>query len=164
MIGCERFGAELSARLDGELSGPARDALDAHLAGCADCRSGLQTLGQLDAAIRAIPRPAPSPQFEARFRARLARSRARSRGPGGRLAGSLRPGLHPGRRAAQVAVAAGLLAGLAILATPRPEPPLPESDWAIVADAEHFELLTSDDLELIETLEVLETWDAPEEI
>lgn len=35
---CEEWVEALSAWVDGELEGPAADALDAHLAGCDDCR------------------------------------------------------------------------------------------------------------------------------
>src|SRR4029450_6267094 len=39
MHGCERYREALSARLDGEDPGIAETLIDAHLVGCADCRS-----------------------------------------------------------------------------------------------------------------------------
>lgn len=39
MLECEEIQAALSARLDGEDTGYPEDVIDAHLAGCADCRA-----------------------------------------------------------------------------------------------------------------------------
>lgn len=65
---------ELSAYLDGEVRGRARDALAAHLAGCASCRTAYEELAAAKAALAALPRPAPlrsfrlSPQAAERLR------------------------------------------------------------------------------------------------
>ena len=51
------------------------------------------------------------------------------------------------------------LAGTALfLAYPGSKPPL-EADWAIVAEAEDFELALDTDPQLLEVLDVLEAWD-----
>lgn len=54
---------ELSAYLDGEVRGRARDALAAHLAGCAACRAAYDELAAAKAALAALPRPAPPRSF-----------------------------------------------------------------------------------------------------
>ena len=40
----------------------------------------------------------------------------------------------------------------------------PDPDWVIVADAESYELLQEEDLELLDVLEILEAWDGSEDI
>ena len=47
--------ADLSAYLDGELSAPDAIRIEAHLAGCGDCRSELEDLRQARAAVRGLP-------------------------------------------------------------------------------------------------------------
>jgi hypothetical protein len=42
--------------------------------------------------------------------------------------------------------------------------PAPGLDWEIVADGQAYELLQTDDLELLEVLEILEAWDGSTEI
>jgi anti-sigma factor RsiW len=148
MTGCNRFGAELEAYLDGELSAPLRDALDTHLPGCADCRSALDAQRWLAGQIRALLPQEPSPQFEARFWARIARE---DDAPGFRR--RLERWLPQVR--ADWALGAAALAVLALLLS-QGEPALPPDDWAIVADAEQFALLESGDLELLAALDLLE--------
>ena len=148
MIGCNRFGAELEAYLDAELSARLRTALEAHLPECADCRRELDAQRWLAGQVRTLAPQEPSPQFEARFWARIARE---DEAPGlwGRLERWL-PSLRP-----DWALGAVALAVLALLLS-RGESALPPQDWAIVADAEQFELLESGDLELLAALDLLE--------
>jgi hypothetical protein len=47
----------------------------------------------------------------------------------------------------------------AVLALLLGNPSLPHSDWEILTDAEDFELILSEDPELLAALDVLETWD-----
>ena len=64
---------DLPALLDGALDPAARRTVEAHLAGCADCRA---EQGRLTAALRLLTRlpaaPEPSPWFTTRLAARLA--------------------------------------------------------------------------------------------
>src|SRR5688500_9973425 len=58
MTNCDEVRVGLSARLDGEVeawaaqAGLAPDALDGHLAGCADCRTWSRAAEQLTRAVR----------------------------------------------------------------------------------------------------------------
>ena len=62
----------LGAYADGELDAARRSALDAHLASCAECRSELEALRELDSAIHSQPVPDPGPQYWSRFAERVA--------------------------------------------------------------------------------------------
>lgn len=154
MTGCNRFGAELEAYLDRELPAPLHTALQAHLPECADCRRALDAQRWLAGQIAGLAPQEPSPQFETRFWARIARE---DDAPGvwGRLGRRL-PSLRP-----DWALGAAALAVLALLLS-QGESALPPQDWAIVADAEQFELLESGDLELLAALDLLD--DPPGEI
>jgi len=59
---CPRIEA-LSALVDGELVGPARVALDAHVAGCAICAPVLAEFRQLRTTFAALPDVAPGIDF-----------------------------------------------------------------------------------------------------
>lgn len=160
MTGCPRFGEELSAYLDAELDPGARAALEAHLADCPDCRAALGSLTWLDGQLAALPAIEASPQFEARLRARLVRAqepRGWRRAPA-RLRRAWRSEWNlPTAAAAAVAVAA-------LLALPLGRPAPPDPEWALAADAEGFELVLTEDVELLATLDVLEEWDGSEDI
>ena len=52
----------LSAYLDGELNQAERARLDAHLPGCAECRTTLDALRATVAGLATLPEPAPSGQ------------------------------------------------------------------------------------------------------
>jgi hypothetical protein len=117
-----------------------------------------EELRRLDDALRRLPRIEPSPQFEARFRARLARAEAETAaGLRARLARLLRPGARPWLGAAGVAATAVLVWLWLPAGTD-----LSEKDWALLADAEGFDLVLEVDPELLATLEVLEAWEAEE--
>jgi anti-sigma factor RsiW len=67
---------ELTALADGALPPERRAALEAHLAGCGDCRARRSALASTLASLSALPvPPAPRPGFEQRFYARLAREK-----------------------------------------------------------------------------------------
>jgi len=153
MNGCELFGPEIGAYLDGELAGAERSALEAHLPDCPSCQVALAAQRRLDAALTELPQLDPSPQFEARFWARLARN--------GSTAGAA--GWRSRWRWLQGGVAAAAVAALALLLWSG-SPEVPGEDWEIVSDPERFELLASEDLDLLAELEWLETWDGSEEI
>jgi hypothetical protein len=66
--GCQR---ELSALLDGELAAARRVEVEAHVAGCADCRERLTGLRQVVAGVTALPQLPPPPQFVAEMRRKI---------------------------------------------------------------------------------------------
>lgn len=155
MRDCERFRPELSARLDGAGDPELRSELDAHLARCRSCAAALDGMRRIDAALHDLPPIPASPGFEARLRAKLDRAEPTPRPLGDRL----REWLHVGRILAWsavpvVVVALGLFVG-------RGTPPLPEEDWELVADADTFELMLSDDIELVYALDELEALEGP---
>ena len=154
MNGCESFGPEIGAYLDNELPGAERAALEAHLPDCRPCQGALTEQRQLNATLAELPRLAPDSQFEARFWARLARD---SQAAGGASGWRARWLWLPGGLAATAALTLALL-----LSNGGSE--LPAEDWEIVSDPERFELLASEDLEILRELELLESWDGSEEI
>ena len=70
-MNCRTCQRELSAYLDGEVSGARRAEIEAHVAGCAACRQRLAALQQIAAGVRALPRLQPAPQFVADVRRKL---------------------------------------------------------------------------------------------
>ncbi|HQR30658.1 MAG TPA: zf-HC2 domain-containing protein, partial [Anaeromyxobacteraceae bacterium] len=73
-------GEDLTALLDGALPEERRAEVEAHLAGCAACRTLRDDLARTLSVLSALPRPAPpAAGFEQRFYARLARERPRRR-------------------------------------------------------------------------------------
>jgi anti-sigma factor RsiW len=71
---------ELTALLDGALDPVRRAEVEAHLAGCPDCRAGRDLLSRALSTLAALPPPTPPrPGFEQRFYARLAREAPRRR-------------------------------------------------------------------------------------
>jgi len=54
---CSSFRDAISARLDGEEAGLRDEAVDAHLAHCADCRGWAAAAGALDLVVSRAPRP-----------------------------------------------------------------------------------------------------------
>ncbi len=97
---CAQACQQLSLRMDSELSEFESLLLDAHLAGCSDCRAFAEGIGDLTKALRTAAMEQPSFSFEVR------RSRT---GMGALLAGSLRTG------SAAAAVLLVALSGLATL-------------------------------------------------
>lgn len=160
-MGCDARGGELSAYLDGELDPRERARLDAHLGSCGPCRRALAASRELDARIRALPGIAGSPGLEERLRAVLVRApaggRARAQPPGGAAAARPRPlWVH----VVPWAVAACVLVALA---SQRPTPILPEdeADWSLIAESDpaQFELMLSEDHDLLYALDLLESWE-----
>ncbi len=151
MSGCRSFGAEIGAYLDGELPAEAAATLEAHLPGCEDCGAALAAQRGIDRGLAELPRIEPTPQFEARFWARLAR------------ANTAAPARSRRAWFPELALAAAGVAALLWLVS-QGDPSLPERDWEIVAEAERFELLMDEDLEVLWDVEELEAWDGSEEI
>ena len=63
---CEEARNEFSALLDGELTPDARDAVEAHLALCADCLREVDGLKRVDTLYRGLPAQTAPPRFEDR--------------------------------------------------------------------------------------------------
>jgi anti-sigma factor RsiW len=160
MSGCARFHDSLGAFHDGELAEPQAAELARHLQQCGACRTELAQLEWLDGSLRALPRSEPSPELAARVHARVAE-----------LAPQLAP--RSARRAprrleqrAGWAAAALCAAAAALLFLRGGEERLSREDWQLLADADTFELLLSEDPELLTedpelllALDLLERWD-----
>lgn len=73
---CAAFRAELGALLDGARSDTAREEVERHLAGCADCRAELTLLRIVKRAVQALSRPLPPEATRYRLRAEVARDTA----------------------------------------------------------------------------------------
>lgn len=58
VLDCEQIQAAISARLDGEPTGIPEDVIDAHIAGCPECRAYQESIVMLDASLK---RSQPSP-------------------------------------------------------------------------------------------------------
>ena len=54
---CEELKELRGAYLDGELAAPARDSVEAHVAGCSECERQLSELGNVDLSIRNAAAP-----------------------------------------------------------------------------------------------------------
>jgi putative zinc finger protein len=89
--------AQLSAYIDGELTGAERDDLEQHLTGCSDCSATLRALRATVADMRALPAPLPSEQESWALRAAITKARKR-----------------PATRYQRWAIAAGSVAAVAI--------------------------------------------------
>ena len=79
---CGPGAVTLSELLEGALPAPEREALERHLAGCADCRGLLESLREQIETCRRTPRPEPSRDCIARaveaLQAELVRRRRRT--------------------------------------------------------------------------------------
>ena len=68
---------QLSAYIDGELTGTDRDDLEQHLTGCSDCSATLRAMRATVADLRALPSPVPSEQESWALRAAITKARKR---------------------------------------------------------------------------------------
>ena len=66
---------QLSAYIDGELTGTDRDDLEQHLRGCSDCSATVRALRGTLADMRALPQPVPSEQTSWALRSAIAKAR-----------------------------------------------------------------------------------------
>src|ERR1700760_2301641 len=69
-MGCERWREMLSAQLDGEDDAGERELVDAHLAGCADCRAWLDRAAMVNRLTR-TGLATPTPDLSATIMAAL---------------------------------------------------------------------------------------------
>ncbi len=150
MSGCGAWGEQLGAYLDGELAAAARTRLESHLPSCETCRSALDAQRWLSSALASLPPLEPSSQFEAGFWARLARAEAQTAPP--RRTRWLRAPLIGG------AAAAAALSLAVYLVRPGAGPEA-EAEWVTAMAAEDFELALVSEPQLLEVLDVLESWD-----
>lgn len=126
-VTCDAARELLTAHLDGELAGSERAAVEAHLAGCAACRSRAESLRAAIGALAALPAIEPSARFEAAVLEAVSLQRVR------------RP--RWARRVAVVLIASGAVAAALLFALPRPSRALPASptELAVAVDLELFE-------------------------
>ncbi|MCO5170064.1 MAG: zf-HC2 domain-containing protein [Planctomycetes bacterium] len=68
---CAAVGEELSALIDGELTGEARDRVEAHLAACVPCDAEMWALDRQRTRLRTLPRLRPPELFARQVMARL---------------------------------------------------------------------------------------------
>jgi len=107
---CHWVRGLLSAYLDGELKGTAREAVRQHLERCDSCRARLRLLEETDELLEESPRPPVRAGFTSRMMARVVEEKELER-----LEARRRP--HRLRRTALATVgglAAGLLVGLGL--------------------------------------------------
>lgn len=72
---CAEAAPLLDEYASGEVTGKERDALDEHVAHCADCRLSLHELGVLGTRIRALPTTSIPDDFLAQVHAKLPNQR-----------------------------------------------------------------------------------------
>ncbi|MGA2604565.1 MAG: anti-sigma factor [Verrucomicrobiia bacterium] len=73
MKDCDVIQPELSAYVDGELTPPQRELIEAHLASCPRCQQVLAQLKTMAAGVAALPKLQPAPQFLAQVRGKISR-------------------------------------------------------------------------------------------
>ena len=152
----DRFAAELSAWIDGELPGARAAEVAEHVASCASCSERALALRRADAALRAIPLRELAPGALAEV-VRQARAPARD--------DATRAPARRGRWIALAAAASAAAAGVALYLAVRPAGVHPDPlDSASPEDlAVAIDLDTVEDLDVIANLEVLEALVAQEE-
>jgi anti-sigma factor RsiW len=146
-MSCAEFAADLSAWIDRELSAPRAAAVEAHVAGCAECGARADALRRTDDALQAIPLRAMPPGALAEVLRRSARGRA----PAPRARWLRWAGAAAGAGAAAAAVALYLASRADPLDAASPE------ELAVAIDLD-----TAEDLEVIANLELLEALVAQE--
>ncbi len=152
-----RYSENLVAFLDEELSEQERADFESHLSNCQSCGETIDQQRSLGSALASLPTVDPSPGFETRFWARIAREdqAAEQRREQGFWA-------RAGWRGWLVGLTTAAVAAGAVMLALRPPGPELDPDFALVADAEQFELLADADIELLEVMEILEAWDGQE--
>jgi anti-sigma factor RsiW len=70
---CDPYAEDLSELIDGELPAKRRAEVEAHVAGCADCRARAAELRQLSAGISRLPKMPASSEFLKEVRGKIAR-------------------------------------------------------------------------------------------
>ncbi len=147
--------ADLTAYLDGELSAAEAGRVQAHLAGCAACRSTEALLRRTLTELHALPAFEPSVALRRRV---LAEVEALPRPWPERMRSWLRPGVL-----APAGVALAAAAVVAVALHPGARGPSPAEPAAELALAEHYDLLrdyelvglTAEDLAVVEQLDQL---------
>jgi anti-sigma factor RsiW len=149
----DRFAAELSAWIDGELPAARAAEVAEHVAACESCSARAAALHGADAALRALPLRDLAPgALDAILR--------RARGATG---GSRLPRVRRGRWLALAAATSAAAASLVIYLVTRPDRLDAELDAAAPEDlAVAIDLDTVEDLDVIANLDVLEALVAQE--
>ena len=69
---CERYADDLSALIDCELPAARHVEVEAHVAGCVDCRRRFEEMQRLVDGVATLPKAQPAPQFLADVRRKIA--------------------------------------------------------------------------------------------
>lgn len=69
---CDTFADDLSALIDGELPAARRAEVEAHVAGCVNCRRRVEELQRLVEGVAGLPKVQPASQFLAAVRRKIA--------------------------------------------------------------------------------------------
>lgn len=117
---CVQVRRALSAYLDGELPESRRQAVAAHLEGCAACRAEHEALAATWDALLLSPEAPAAPGFEARLRERIAAGEEAPPTLSERLRGAF---WTPARRLALSGALAGIVAGWMLGRAPAPAAP-----------------------------------------
>jgi anti-sigma factor RsiW len=147
-MNCAGCRARLLAYLDAELGLIERSELEAHLADCATCQAALEAERSLSGSLSSLSAVGAPADFEARFWARIARERDVPAGWRARLM----------TRRLALALGGVTAAALAVILALR-DRTARDVDQQITANAEDYELLEDPDLDLIEVVDLLESWD-----
>ena len=70
-MNCDEIKKELDSYHDGELGADLRARIEAHLAGCAECRVGLKAIDSIEKLVMKAPEAEISPWFEQRLMNRI---------------------------------------------------------------------------------------------
>ncbi len=146
-MSCERVQIRLIAFLDGRASATERREVEAHLAGCAACRTRAEEFRRLWGLLGELTAIEPSPSFDARLRQQIAATPQRS----------LWHWLAPAPRVVY-AFAAMLL--LAVWLSWQSPLPAPETSLAQQQSEQEFTMIR--DLQVLEDYDVLMNFEALE--
>lgn len=158
-MACDAYRNRLLAYLDGDLSGEAQAAFEAHLTGCPGCRGELRDLRATVALVAGMPVPEPPETFWRQYRRDL-RRKAACVGEPSRLWSWL---LVPLRRPVP-AVAVGIALTIAVFLTWSRFPGRPPTAELASLNVTQQLVLTQDldllrHMELLEAMDLLEDWE-----
>jgi hypothetical protein len=132
-MNCDQALKQLNARVDGELAAEDAADLDAHLRGCAECRTTVEWLEASDAELRreSAPRREAGSRLAERVVAALRESQHAAATIGSPVAPSVAPASNVAWRSALVGLAAGFLLAIALFRPWRAAIDVPATQLAI---------------------------------